>query len=63
MKTKFVKTSNVLRFDTAMSALKKRGAAEACLVVVDGEPGLGKTSSLSRFALNHKAIYLQTWFS
>jgi DNA transposition AAA+ family ATPase len=59
MKTKFVKTSNVLAFELALSALKKRGASEACMIVVDGVPGLGKTTSLSRFAIEHQAIYLR----
>lgn len=59
MKQKFVKTSNVLRFDGALTALKRRGASEACIVVVDGEPGLGKTTSLSRFAAQQQAIYLR----
>lgn len=59
MKQKFVKTSNVLRFDAALSALRKRGASEACIVVVDGEPGLGKTSTLSKFVTQQPAIYLR----
>lgn len=69
MKPNFVQTSNVLRFNTALSALKKRGASEACLIVVDGAPGLGKTTSLVRFAVNENAVYLRakkewrpTWF-
>lgn len=59
MKQKFVKTSNVLRFDGALTALKRRGASEACIIVVDGAPGLGKTTSLSRFAAQQQAIYLR----
>ncbi|KQI69404.1 DNA transposition protein [Loktanella sp. 3ANDIMAR09] len=59
MKQKFVKTSNVLRLDAALSAVKKRGASEACIIVVDGEPGLGKTTSLARFAVQQQAIYLR----
>lgn len=59
MKTKFVNTSNVLKFNQALSELKKRGASEACIVVVDGLPGLGKTTSLSRFAAREQAIYLR----
>lgn len=69
MKPNFVQTSNVLRFNASLSALKKRGASEACLIVVDGAPGLGKTTSLVRFAVNENAIYLRakkewrpTWF-
>lgn len=59
MKTRFVTTTNVLTLERAMAALKKRGANEACLVVVDGVAGLGKTTSLSRFAVNNQAIYLR----
>jgi DNA transposition AAA+ family ATPase len=69
MRTKFVKTSNVLTFETALSALKKRGANEACIIVVEGVPGLGKTTSLLRFATQNQAVYLRakkewkpTWF-
>lgn len=59
MRPNFVKTSNVLRFNAALSALDKRGAREACIVVVDGQPGLGKTASLTRFAAQEEAIYLR----
>lgn len=59
MKPNFVQTANVLTFNAALSALKKRGASEACIVVVDGAPGLGKTTSLTRFAVNENAIYLR----
>ena len=59
MRTKFVKTSNVLTFETALSALKKRGANEACIIVVEGVPGLGKTTSLLRFATQNQAVYLR----
>lgn len=59
MRTKFVKTSNVLAFDAALSSLKKRGASEACMIVVEGVPGLGKTTTLSRFAVSQSAIYMR----
>ena len=46
MKPTFVETSNYRRFTTALTRLDDRGAREACLVVVDGKPGLeaGKAS-------------------
>ena len=59
MKNVFVQTSNVLAFNGAISDLRRRGADEACLVVVDGKPGLGKTSTLSRFASQQSAVYLR----
>ncbi len=69
MRQQFVQTSNVTTFNTALAALKRRGASEACMVVVDGEPGLGKTTTLARFAAQEQAVYLRakkefrpTWF-
>lgn len=59
MKNAFVETSNVKRFLAALTALEKRGAAEACLMVVDGQPGLGKTTALHRWASQTAGIYLR----
>lgn len=59
MRPKFVKTTNVLTLERSVSALRKRGANEACLVVVDGVPGLGKTTTLSRFATQNASVYLR----
>lgn len=50
MRNAFVETANVKRFHTALTALERRGAQEACLLVVDGQPGLGKTTALHRWA-------------
>lgn len=59
MKNVFVETSNVKRFLGALSALEDRGAQEACLVVVDGLPGLGKTTTLKHWVAQNNCIYLR----
>lgn len=59
MKNLFVETSNVRRFLAALSALSQRGAQEACLTVVDGAPGLGKTTTLKHWVAQNGAVYLR----
>jgi len=52
-------TSNMLRFMSALEALDNRGADEACLVVVDGEPGLGKTTSMHWWAIQTNSVFVR----
>ncbi len=59
MKLDFVETQNVKKFYNALSALHRRGAEEACLIVVDGEPGLGKTTTLNHWASQSNGIFLR----
>lgn len=59
MKPVFVKTSNAIKFYEAIINLKKRGASEACLMVLDGAPGLGKSTLMTRFAVENQCIYLR----
>ncbi|MGY9046298.1 hypothetical protein P775_11175 [Puniceibacterium antarcticum] len=59
MKPGFVETRNVRNFMTALSAVEERGAVEASMVVVDGEPGLGKTTMVSRWVAQTGSIYLR----
>ena len=59
MRPTFVKTQNYRRFMGALEALEARGAEECCLVVVDGLPGLGKTTILSRWAADNACVYLR----
>lgn len=59
MRNAFVETSNVRRFLHALTALSQRGAEEACLVVVDGLPGLGKTTTLRHWVAQTGSIYLR----
>lgn len=59
MRDSFVETSNVRRFMGALKTLDERGAIEACMVVVDGKPGLGKTTTLSRWVAQTGSVYLR----
>lgn len=59
MRDTFVETSNVRRFMGALKTLNERGAVEACMVVVDGKPGLGKTTTLSRWVAQTGSVYLR----
>lgn len=59
MKNAFVKTQNYHAFSTALKGLNSRGAEECQLIVVDGKPGLGKTTILSRWAAENHCIYLR----
>lgn len=59
MRDTFVETSNVRKFHEALKKVDERGAIEACLVVVDGKPGLGKTTTLSRWVAQTGSIYLR----
>ena len=59
MRNVFVETSNVSRFLSALDRLSQRGADEACLVVVDGAPGLGKTTTLKHWVAQTGSVYLR----
>lgn len=59
MRDTFVETGNVRRFMGALKTLSERGAVEACMVVVDGKPGLGKTTTLSRWVSQTGSVYLR----
>lgn len=59
MKSVHVNTKNTARFLAALSALRDRGAAEACFMVVDGEPGQGKTAVLEWWATQQGAVFLR----
>lgn len=59
MRDVFVETENFRRFVGALKSLNERGAEEACMVVVDGPPGLGKTTTLSRWVAQTGSVYLR----
>jgi len=59
MRPDFVKTKNALAFIAGLQALQQRGASEACLMVVDGEPGLGKTKTIEWWATQNNAIFIR----
>jgi DNA transposition AAA+ family ATPase len=57
MKTTVVETSNTRAFLDAVARVEDRGAKEACLIVVDGEPGLGKTTIINRWCVQTGSVY------
>lgn len=59
MRPTFVETSNVRAFYGALKKVNERGAEEACLVVVDGKPGLGKTTTINRWCAQTGSVYLR----
>ena len=59
MKRQFVNTSNTGRFLTGLKAVQNRGAEEACLMVVDGQPGLGKTTNIQWWATQTNSVFLR----
>jgi len=59
MRDVFVKTENTKRFLTALSVLEDRGAEEACLMVIDGDPGVGKTGLAKWFSIQERCVYLR----
>ncbi|SMH62874.1 AAA family ATPase [Azospirillum agricola] len=59
MRNKYIKTSNTTRFLAKLAALQDRGAEEACLMVVDGPPGLGKTETVQWWATQQGVVFLR----
>ncbi len=59
MKKELVKTSNYERFKLGIKAVERRGAPEASLVLVVGDPGFSKSVVVNRWAIENKAIYLR----
>lgn len=59
MRPNFVETKNYLEFIGAMTAMQARGADECLFVIVDGEPGLGKTTILQRWSAMESCVYLR----
>ncbi len=59
MSKQMVHNRNSKAFLNAVEALESRGAEEACLMIVDGEPGLGKSAFAQWWAVNTRSIYLR----
>ncbi|MBF0339763.1 MAG: ATP-binding protein [Magnetococcales bacterium] len=58
MRNKLANTMNVKRFVAGTIALEERGAREASMLLVVGEPGYGKTEVVEWWADTKDAIYL-----
>lgn len=59
MKPTFVETANYKAFLDGLVALNARGSDECRLVVVDGQPGLGKTTILTRWAALESCVFVR----
>jgi DNA transposition AAA+ family ATPase len=59
MKHRFAITANVERFMAGVQTVEERGASEACILLVTGDPGYGKTSTVQWWASQNGAIYLR----
>lgn len=59
MKHNFVQTANIERFLAASGALDNRGAPEACILLVDGVPGLGKSHAGKWWAAQKGAVLIR----
>ena len=59
MRNRFVKTANVSRFLSGVQAIEERGAPEACLMLVWGEPGFGKSRTGAWWATHNDALSIR----
>lgn len=59
MRKQFVKTENYSRFVAAVRAVEQRGAAEAGMLLLHGLPGLGKSHTADRWAVETGAVFLR----
>lgn len=59
MYNKFVQTGNVARFLEGIGTLEDRGAPEACLVVVSGDAGFGKSRTGQWWAVQNDAVFVR----
>ncbi|WP_282093068.1 AAA family ATPase [Epibacterium ulvae] len=60
MRKTFVKTQNYHAFAAGLKRVEERGAEESLFMIVDGKPGLGKTTILERFAAQNHCVHLRT---
>jgi len=58
MKQHYVKTSNHHRFMAAVAAVENRGSPEACILLLTGAPGTGKTCTVDNWGSERDAILI-----
>lgn len=59
MKQHFVETSNHRLFIGSVAAVENRGSPEACILLLTGEPGTGKSCTVDNWGAQRDAIYLE----
>lgn len=59
MKLQYVKVSNHERFTAAIKAVENRGSPEACILLLSGEPGTGKTCTMDHWGAAKNAVYIE----
>lgn len=59
MKQHFVKTSNHQRLMAHVKAVENRGSPEACIMLLTGAPGVGKSRNIDNYGSDTDAIYLE----
>jgi hypothetical protein len=59
MKHHFVKTDNFQRLLSGINYMENRGSATACLCLLHGEPGVGKTRNISKLGPDLPAVMIK----
>lgn len=59
MKDHFVKTENHQRLSAAVRFMEERGSQSACLCLLHGEPGVGKTRNISHWGAANGAVLIK----
>lgn len=59
MKDHFVRTENHTRLTAAVRFMEERGSHSACLCLLHGEPGVGKTRNISHWGAGSAAVLIK----
>lgn len=59
MKHHFVKTENHTRLTAAVRFMEERGSPSACLCLLHGDPGVGKTRNISHWGASNGAVLIK----